>query len=135
MAEYMEGNVNMSSTSYVEIVSVAEPFEVVTVFFRENLPCHKQRSWFGGFKRIIPFAATIDTNQIGDETCVSYLNLTWDFITNFELLLPNNDVIFTQIDSNYSSVLPICIRNKTAHYIKLQQGMYVTVPNLYALNI
>ena len=71
------------------------------------MPCHKQRSWFDGFQRIRSFATALDPNQTDDETCVSYLNLTWDFIMKFDLPLPNNDVIFTQIDSNYSYVWPI----------------------------
>jgi hypothetical protein len=124
---YMEGNVNMSSISYVENLVFAEPFEMVTVFFTENIPCHKRRSWFGGFQRIRSFAAEPNAPiQSDNKTCINYLNLTWDIIMEKALLSPNNDAIFTQIDLNYSSVRPICVQNKTAHYIKLQLGMYPT---------
>ena len=55
------------------------------------MPCHKQRSWFDGFQRIRSFATALDPNQTDDETCVSYLSLTWDFITKFDLPLLNNE--------------------------------------------
>ena len=113
----------MSSVSYVENLLVVEPFEPVTVFFRDNFPCDKQRSWFSGFQRIISFAAAVDFDTDSD-ICINCLNLTQESIRELNLLLPNNDVIFSQIDSNYSSVKPICVQNKTAYYIKLQQGMY-----------
>ena len=120
----MEENVNMSSISYVEILVVTEPFETVTVFFKENSTCHKRRSWFGGFQRIRSF--TEEAVYPDDETCINYLNLTRNIIRENDLLSPNSDVIFTQIDSSYSSVRPICVKNKTAYYIKLQQSMYPT---------
>ena len=119
----MEGNINMSSVSYVENLIVVKPFEPVTVFFRDNFPCDRQRSWFGGFQRIRSFTAAVDFDPDSD-MCINYLNLTQNSTKEWKLLLPNNDVIFSQIDSNYSSVKPICVQNKTAYYIKLQQGMY-----------
>ena len=127
LAGYMDGDVNMDSISYVENLVVAEPFEMVTVFFKENnIPCHKHRSWYGGFQRIRSFAAEpIASIESDNETCINYLNLTWDVIMDKALLSPNSDVIFTQIDSNYSSVRPICVQNKTAHYIKLQLGIII----------
>ena len=126
LAGYIDGDVNMNSISYVENLIVAEPFEMLTVFFKESIPCHKHRSWYSGFQRIRPFAADPIAPMGSDNTtCINYLNLTWDFIMDKTLLSPNNDVIFTQIDSNYSSVRPICVQNKTAHYIKLQLGIRI----------
>lgn len=125
LSGYMDGDVNMNSMSYVENL-VVEPFEMVTVFFKEYFPCHKHRSWYGGFLRIRSFAAEpIASIENDNETCINHLNLTWDVVMDKALLSPNRDVIFTQIDSNYSSVRPICVQNKTAHYIKLQPGIII----------
>ena len=121
---YMDGDVNMNSISYVENLVVVE---MVTVFFKENIPCHKHRSWYGGFLRIRSFSTeSISSIESDNETCINHLNLTWDVIMDKALLSPDRDVIFTQIDSNYSSVRPICVQNKTAHYIKLQPGIIIT---------
>lgn len=116
LTEYLDGTLNLSSFSTVEVLTFSELPREVTFFFKDMSPCHSQRSWYTGSERLRG-----EVFYENNGACVSQLNLN---ITS-DVLSPKMDVIFSRVNGDYSSVKFICAENKTANFIKLQRGDYI----------
>ena len=105
----------MASISLVEVITISNPPKMVTFYYKDQGPCdiYGQRSWNTGYEKISDQGFLEDNG-----TCSSQYNLS---ITS-DILQPTRDVVFNQVNHNYSTVRPICAENKTALYIKVQAG-------------